>query len=30
VKAWYERQIAEQAAWAVSGVATVEDNLQLG
>jgi osmotically-inducible protein OsmY len=30
VKAWYERQIAEQAAWAVRGVDTVEDNLQLG
>lgn len=30
VKAWYERQIAEQAAWAVRGVATVEDKLQLG
>jgi osmotically-inducible protein OsmY len=30
VKAWYERQIAEQAAWAVRGVATVDDNLQLG
>lgn len=30
VKGWYERQIAEQAAWAVRGVDMVEDNLRLG
>ncbi len=30
VHAWYERGIAEQAAWAASGVTTVEDNLKVG
>jgi osmotically-inducible protein OsmY len=29
VKAWYERQLAEQAAWAVKGVRAVEDDLRL-
>jgi osmotically-inducible protein OsmY len=30
VKAWYERGVAERAAWSVPGVATVENNLDLG
>jgi osmotically-inducible protein OsmY len=30
VKAWYERGIAERAAWSVPGVAFVEDHLSLG
>lgn len=30
VKAWYERAVAEQAAWAVPGVRTVEDHLTVG
>ena len=29
VKAWHERQIAEQAAWAVPGVRRVEDKLRV-
>jgi osmotically-inducible protein OsmY len=29
VQAWYERAIAEQAAWAVSGVNLVEDHLKV-
>lgn len=29
VKAWYERGVAERAAWAVKGVRAVEDHLQL-
>jgi osmotically-inducible protein OsmY len=29
VKAWHERQIAEQAAWAVPGVRAVQDKLRL-
>lgn len=27
VKAWHERQVAEQAAWAAPGVTRVEDNI---
>ena len=30
VKAWYERDVAERAAWSVPGVAAVEDRLSLG
>ena len=30
VKAWYEREVAERAAWSVPGVAAVEDHLILG
>jgi osmotically-inducible protein OsmY len=30
VKAWYERGVAERAAWSVPGVAAVEDHLSLG
>jgi osmotically-inducible protein OsmY len=30
VKAWYERGVAERAAWSVPGVAAVEDNLAIG
>ena len=30
VKAWYERGVAERAAWSVPGVAAVENNLELG
>jgi osmotically-inducible protein OsmY len=30
VKAWYEREVAERAAWSVPGVAVVEDHLILG
>ena len=30
VKAWYERGVAERAAWSVPGVALVEDHLSLG
>ena len=30
VQAWYERSVAEQAAWAVSGVNFVEDHLKVG
>jgi osmotically-inducible protein OsmY len=30
VKAWYERGVAERAAWSAPGVAAVEDNLVLG
>jgi osmotically-inducible protein OsmY len=29
VKAWHERQIAEQTAWAVPGVRAVQDKLRL-
>lgn len=29
IKAWYERQVAAQAAWAAPGVRTVEDHLQV-
>ena len=29
VKAWYERAVAERAAWSVPGVALVEDHLSL-
>jgi osmotically-inducible protein OsmY len=29
VKAWRERRVAEQAAWSVAGVKSVEDNLKL-
>jgi osmotically-inducible protein OsmY len=29
VKAWYERQLAEQAAWAAEGVEAVEDRIQI-
>jgi len=29
VKAWYERGVAERAAWSVPGVALVEDHLSL-
>lgn len=29
VKAWYEREVAERAAWSVPGVAAVEDHLTL-
>lgn len=30
VKAWYERRLAEQAAWSAPGVAAVEDHIQIG
>ena len=30
VKAWHERRIAEQAAWATPGVTTVDDRLSIG
>lgn len=30
VKGWYERDVAERAAWSVPGVAAVEDRLTLG
>lgn len=30
IHAWYERGIAEQAAWAAPGVSAVEDNLKVG
>ncbi len=30
VKAWYERDVAERAAWSVPGVAAVDDHLTLG
>ena len=30
VKAWYERQVAERAAWAARGVQSVDDRLQVG
>jgi osmotically-inducible protein OsmY len=30
VKAWYERNVAEQAAWAAQGVRAVEDHIQVG
>lgn len=30
VKAWYEREVAERAAWSVPGVVAVEDRLTLG
>lgn len=30
VKAWYERKLAERAAWSAPGVKTVEDRLTLG
>ncbi|MFI5015389.1 MAG: BON domain-containing protein [Hyphomicrobiales bacterium] len=30
VKAWYERNLVEHAAWSVPGVQTVEDRLTLG
>lgn len=30
VKAWYERGVAERAAWSVPGVTSVEDHLLLG
>jgi len=30
VKAWYERGVAERAAWSVPGVSLVEDHLSLG
>ncbi|MHB1110373.1 MAG: BON domain-containing protein [Devosia sp.] len=29
VKAWYERRVAEQAAWATPGVTTVDDRLTI-
>jgi len=29
VKAWHERRVAEQAAWATPGVTAVEDNLTI-
>lgn len=29
IHAWYERSIAEQAAWAAAGVSQVEDNLRV-
>ena len=29
VKAWYERGVAERAAWSVAGVTSVEDNLRV-
>jgi osmotically-inducible protein OsmY len=29
VKAWYERQMAEAAAWAAPGVTDVRDNITL-
>jgi osmotically-inducible protein OsmY len=30
VKAWYERRLAEQAAWGAHGVTRVNDRLQIG
>lgn len=30
VKAWYERELAERAAWSAPGVKSVEDRLTLG
>ena len=30
VKAWYERGIAEQAAWSAPGVKAVQDHLAIG
>jgi osmotically-inducible protein OsmY len=30
VRAWSERQVAEQAAWSAPGVAAVVDHLQIG
>jgi osmotically-inducible protein OsmY len=30
VKAWYERDLAERAAWSAPGVKAVQDNLALG
>ncbi len=30
VRAWHERNVAEQAAWAAPGVVTVEDRLTIG
>ena len=30
VRAWHERDVAEQAAWAAPGVVTVEDRLTIG
>ena len=30
VKAWYERDIVERAAWSAPGVTQVEDNLRVG
>jgi osmotically-inducible protein OsmY len=30
VKAWYEREVAERAAWSVPGVSAVDDHLILG
>ena len=29
VKSWYERELAERAAWAVRGVQTVTDRIQI-
>jgi osmotically-inducible protein OsmY len=29
VKAWYERKMAENAAWAIAGVTEVRDNITL-
>ncbi|WP_264048592.1 BON domain-containing protein [Methylobacterium flocculans] len=30
VRAWGERELAEQAAWSVPGVCSVDDHLSLG
>ena len=30
VKAWYERNLAERAAWSAPGVKEVEDRLSIG
>jgi osmotically-inducible protein OsmY len=30
VKAWYERGVAERAAWSAPGVTSVEDKLRVG
>ncbi|MCF3934876.1 BON domain-containing protein [Acuticoccus sp. M5D2P5] len=30
VKAWYERRLAEKAAWSAPGVAAVEDRIKIG
>lgn len=30
VKAWYERELVERAAWSAPGVRSVEDNLSVG
>jgi len=30
VKAWYERNLAERAAWSAPGVKAVEDRLSIG